>query len=79
MYVQAEVRQYSSALIDKSAIIVGNKVDLLASGSSNVLNELRTVTGMPVHFVSARHGHGIDSLRKALSMLLSQDGMTSTG
>ena len=69
--MQAEVQQYSSELSQKQAIIVGNKVDLMEGGSSRLLGELRAATGMPVHLVSAKHGHGMNDLRKALSGLLS--------
>ncbi len=73
--LQAEVQHYSSDLSQKQALIVGNKVDLLEAGSNeSLLADLEAATGMPVHLVSAKHGHGMDSLRKALSSLLAYDG-----
>ena len=64
------MQQYSSELSQKQAIIVGNKVDLMEGESSRTLGELREATGMPVHLVSAKHGHGMTELRKALSDLM---------
>lgn len=58
---------------------MGNKVDLLEAGSSGtLLADLEAATGMPVHLVSAKHGHGMDSLRRALSSLLAYDGLDQT-
>ena len=69
------MQQYSSDLSQKQALIVGNKVDLLEADSSRrLLAELEAATGMRVHLVSAKHGNGMDSLRKALSSLVGYDG-----
>lgn len=76
--MQAEVQQYSSRLSQKKGIIVGNKVDLLEEGSSRSVAALEAATGMHVHLVSAKHGHGMNSLRRALSSLTGHDGIDNT-
>lgn len=64
------MQEYSEALPQKSALIVGNKLDQLDEASSISAEELRAATGLPVHFVSAKHGQGLDALKSALSTLV---------
>ena len=66
MHLQAEVQQYSSALPQKSALIVGNKIDEVSDGGNQAADGLRAAIGMPVYRVSAKMGHGVDTLRRAL-------------
>lgn len=51
---------------------MGNKLDQLVEEGSKSLDELKIAAGIPVHFVSAKYGHGIRSLREALSILVTQ-------
>ena len=68
--VQTEVQQYSSDLVQKTTILVGNKVDQLGEESEGLRDRLEAATGMHVHFVSARYGQGLECVREALARLV---------
>ena len=64
--VQDELFTYSADLQDKAALVVANKVDLVAGDGKEIIAELQSSTELPVCVISARDGRGIDAVRQAL-------------
>ncbi len=66
-YLQDELRLYSPALLQKPAIVVANKTDLLKEHESALaVTTLQQSTDLPAVAVSALKRDGISVLRDAL-------------
>ncbi|HZW28224.1 MAG TPA: GTPase ObgE [Trueperaceae bacterium] len=65
-----ELDEYDPALLDRPALLVVNKVDLVDDEVRALVEEELTAAGMPVVFASATQGAGLDELKDALFDLL---------
>ena len=71
--MQEELDAYSSRLLEKPALVVANKMDLLDGGDhKDVVRELQSSTDMNVIAISARGGEGVDDVRQALMKQVQQ-------
>jgi len=65
-----ELREYDPALLERPALLVVNKLDLIDRSLRDELERELTRAGLPVVFVSALEGTGLDELKDALFDLL---------
>ena len=65
-----ELREYDPGLLERPALLVVNKVDLVDDAERERLERELTRAGVPVVFVSATRGDGLDELKDALFDLL---------
>lgn len=68
--LRRELREYDPALLDRPAVLVVNKLDLVDGEIVRLLEDDLTRSGLPVFFVSATTGAGLDELKDAIFELL---------
>lgn len=68
--LRRELREYDPALLDRPAVLVVNKLDLVDAEVVRLLEEDLTSAGLPVFFVSATTGDGLGALKDAIFALL---------
>ena len=65
-----ELQEYDPELLERPALLVVNKVDLIDDEVVRLLEEDLTRAGMPTFFASATTGVGLDDLKDAIFELL---------
>ncbi|MBU1085119.1 GTPase ObgE [Patescibacteria group bacterium] len=67
--IRKELGEYSDKLVEKSEIIVLNKIDVLSKTQINKVKKLLKVTNLELICVSGATGEGLDELRRACSLI----------
>lgn len=68
--LQTELRSHDPSLLDNAALIVLNKVDLLDEETAQFAAEELLDFGLPIMSISAKEGHGLDTLRDTIFQLI---------
>ena len=63
---------HSPDLLRKPAMVIANKMDLLACGGKEIVQAVRRSTHLPVYTISAQMGDNVDAVRQALLHMSSQ-------
>jgi GTPase involved in cell partitioning and DNA repair len=76
MFLQLELRKYSPALLQKQAIVVANKIDLLdREGAKKAIKDLSASTNLRVLAVSAKEDIGVVNV---IDVLVESSSICST-